>query len=160
MQKNRTHISSCGQMRIIMTHMNSIFSHSSAQTHRQTHSPGLTESLPKCWTLMVPPPSEPDLNSPFWPTGLLTQRPHISLRHKGKDQNFILISLIISTQFPKKFVHERPNLFNLGVYIVEFDISNKNVPNSIFHSFHYEIGLLDWMTLLSLLVLYTMLYSV
>lgn len=54
-------------------------------THKHMHTPGLAEPLAKPRTILVPPPPEPDLNSPLWPTGLLTQRPHISLRHKGSS---------------------------------------------------------------------------
>lgn len=87
-QKNKTHISNCWQMKIITL---DIWAHYHIQwvshKHTDVHTPGLTEPLPKRWSLLVPPPPEPDLNSSLWPTCLFTQRPHISLRHKGEGQS-------------------------------------------------------------------------
>lgn len=46
------------------------------------HTPGLTESLAKTWTLVVPPPPEPQLNSSLGPARLLAQSPNGRLTHK------------------------------------------------------------------------------
>lgn len=97
MQINKTHISNCWQTRTVISCINtSTICLTSLQNHTQTHThtPGLTEPLLKPWSLLVPPPPEPDLNSPFWPTGLLTQRRRISLRHKGNDPGVRLFPLL------------------------------------------------------------------
>lgn len=85
MQKNKTHISNCWETRTKSMSQICTYTPAFPQQGIITHAPGLTEPLAKPCTLLVPPPPEPDLNSSFWPTGLLTQRPHISLRHKGND---------------------------------------------------------------------------
>ena len=95
-RKNKTHISSCWQTRnnnFTYLHRKLFSDRCVIITHTQVHTPGLTEPLAKPRTLLVPPPPEPGLNSPFWPTGLLTQSGHVGLRHREDNTFFQTLSL-------------------------------------------------------------------
>ena len=46
-------------------------------------SPGFTELLAEAWSVLVPPPPEPDVDTPLGPPCLLTQSPDIPLGGEG-----------------------------------------------------------------------------